>query len=78
MAEDLAAADDAAQRGSLLVAIGSTLAVFPAAGVVPRARQSGAGVIIVNGEPTAMDQLADVVVRGDITEVLCELIDPES
>jgi NAD-dependent deacetylase len=78
VAEDLAAADEAARRCELMIAIGSTLSVFPAAGVVPQARRSGAGVIIVNGEPTAMDQMADVVVRGDITEVLCGLIDRTS
>jgi NAD-dependent deacetylase len=75
VAEDLAAADAAARHCNLMVAIGSTLSVYPAAGVVPQARQAGAGVIIINGEPTAMDELADVVLRGDITEVLCGLVD---
>jgi NAD-dependent SIR2 family protein deacetylase len=42
--------------------------------VVPIAVASGADVAIVNGSPTAMDDLADVVVRGPISEILPALI----
>ena len=46
----------------------------PAAGVVPIAKQAGARVVIVNAEPTAMDDLADAVLRGQIGEILPALL----
>jgi len=70
VAEDLFRAEAAAATCDLLLAVGSTLAVFPAAGLVPVAVRHGAAVIIVNGDPTEMDQLADVVVNGSISESL--------
>ena len=47
-----------------------SLSVYPAAGMVPIAKESGAALVIVNGEPTPFDPLADAVVRGSISEVL--------
>lgn len=71
---------DAAMRAAhdcdLLLAAGSMLSVFPAANVVPRARASGARVVIVNGEPTAMDRFADVVLIGSLGELLPSMISP--
>ena len=68
--EDLMPAEGAASRCDLLLAVGSTLGVFPAAGLVPVAVRHGAVVVIVNGGPTEMDDLADVVVHGSISEVM--------
>jgi NAD-dependent deacetylase len=48
--------------------------VFPAAGLVPTAVRHGAAVVILNGGPTDMDQLADVVVNGSISELLPEMV----
>ena len=70
--EDLHRAQAAAQRCDLLVAIGSTLSVFPVAGIVPLAAQH-APVIIINGGPTAMDEVATTIVRDDITSTLTAL-----
>ena len=70
MADDLARAADAARRCDLLLAVGSTLAVYPVADMVPVARMGGALVVIVNGGETAMDHLADALLRGSISEVL--------
>ena len=72
--EVIDAAFAAAERCDVLLAIGSTLSVFPAAGVVPAARRAGAHVVILNGEPTAMDDVADAVVRAPIGEVLPVLV----
>jgi NAD-dependent deacetylase len=58
----------------LLLAVGSTLSVYPAANCVPIARASGATVIIVNGEATAMDHHADHALRGRIAEILPALL----
>lgn len=58
------------READLLIAVGSTLQVYPVAGAVPLAKRSGARVIIVNAEPTAMDDLADAVLRGPIGDIL--------
>jgi NAD-dependent protein deacetylase/lipoamidase len=72
--EDLQRAIDAARQCDLLLAVGSTLAVYPVADMVPVARMAGALIVIVNAEETAMDDLADTVIRGSISEVLPELV----
>ena len=59
-----------AAEADLLLAVGSTLQVYPVAGVVPLARDAGARVVIVNNQPTPMDPLADALLRGPIGEVL--------
>ena len=46
------------------------MSVYPIADVVPLAAASGADVVIINGSPTAMDDLADIVILGSISEVL--------
>jgi NAD-dependent deacetylase len=74
VADDLARAADAARRCDLLLAVGSTLSVYPVADMVPVARMGGALVVIVNGSETAMDHLADAVLRGSISEVLPALV----
>ncbi len=74
VAEDLVRAERAAGECDLLLAVGSTLSVYPAAGMVPRARHSGAKVLIVNGGPTDHDEIADVVIRGSISEVLPTIV----
>jgi NAD-dependent deacetylase len=75
VARDLQRAEAAAAACDLLLAVGSTLAIFPAAGLVPTAARSGAAVVIVNGGPTEMDGLADVVVDGSISEILPAMVD---
>jgi NAD-dependent deacetylase len=57
------------------LAVGSTLAVYPVANTVPRAKRHGAAVIILNGEPTEMDDVADVVLRGSISELLPRIVE---
>ena len=74
MAKDLARAEQAARECDLLLAVGSTLSVFPIAGLVPIAHQAGARVVIINAEPTAMDDLGDAVLMGDIELLLPKLI----
>lgn len=70
------AAFAAARACDLVLAVGTTLSVYPAARVVPIARESGARVVIVNGEPTEMDHLADAVVRGRIGDVVPAILAP--
>jgi NAD-dependent protein deacetylase/lipoamidase len=72
--EVIDAAFAAAGRCDVLLAVGSTLSVYPAAGVVPAAKRAGAQVVILNAEPTAMDDHADAIVRAPIGTVLPRLI----
>jgi NAD-dependent deacetylase len=74
--EVLARAEDAALDCDLLLAVGSSLSVFPAAGLVPLAYRSGAPVVVVNAQPTAFDDLAAAVVRDPISQVLPALVEP--
>jgi len=67
----------AAEECDLLLAVGSTLQVYPVAGMVPVARRAGAAVMIINAEPTGMDHLADIVLRGQIGEILPRLVEPD-
>ena len=55
---DLDRSFDAASHCDVLLAVGTTLQVFPIAEVVPVAKKAGATIVIVNGEPTAMDRMA--------------------
>jgi NAD-dependent deacetylase len=61
---------EVASEADLFIAIGSTLQVFPVAGVVPLAKKAGARVVILNAQPTAMDDQADALLNGSISEVL--------
>jgi NAD-dependent deacetylase len=78
VASDLRRCEEAALRCDLLLAVGSTLSVYPAAGLVPAAHRAGARVVIVNAEPTQYDTLADVVVHGPIGEVLPAIVSDPS
>ena len=71
---DIERAGEAARRADLLLAVGSTLAVYPVAVVVPVARMSGGRFVIVNGSETAMDHLADAVLRGSISRLLPRIV----
>lgn len=58
----------------LLLVIGSTLMVYPAAILVPRAAAAGIPVVIVNADPTPFDKVAVAVVRTPISEALPSLV----
>ena len=65
------------EESDVLLAVGSTLSVFPAANCVPRAKAGGARVVIVNGDETGMDRYADHLLMGAIGDVLPALV-PEA
>ncbi len=60
----------AAEEADMLLAVGTSLQVYPVAGMVPVARRSGARVVIVNAADTPLDELADAVLRQPISDVL--------
>ncbi|HEX6970205.1 MAG TPA: NAD-dependent deacylase [Micromonosporaceae bacterium] len=64
----------AASGCDLLLAIGTTLTVHPAAGLVEVAAEAGAQVVIINADPTPYDPIAHAVLRQPIGEVLPRLI----
>jgi NAD-dependent deacetylase len=63
----------AADQADLMLAVGSTLQVYPVAHAVPMAKSNGARVVIVNAEPTQFDSIADAIVREPIGTVLPQL-----
>ncbi|KGH45128.1 NAD-dependent deacetylase [Modestobacter caceresii] len=73
-ADVLDAAAQAAADCDVFLAVGTSLGVHPAAGLVEVAAASGARVLIVNAEPTPYDGLADLVVREPIGEALPRLL----
>jgi NAD-dependent deacetylase len=63
----------AAEEADLLLAVGTSLQVYPVAGAVPLAKSAGARLVIVNGEPTPFDDIADAVLRDPIGRILPSL-----
>jgi NAD-dependent deacetylase len=57
----------AAQEADVLLAVGSTLQVYPVAGAVPIAKRAGARIVIVNAQPTQFDSIADALLPGPIS-----------
>ena len=71
----LLAAAAAAQDCATFVAVGTTLQVHPAAGLCDVALRNGAGLIVVNAQPTPYDDLATRVIREPIGSALPALVD---
>jgi NAD-dependent deacetylase len=73
--EDLARAREAVTSADLLLTLGTTLTVYPIAWLPLMARRAGARVVILNGEPTEMDDLANLSLVTRLGEVLPSLVD---
>ncbi len=67
---EMARAGELARRADVCLAIGSSLVVEPAASVPRLAQSSGATLVIINNTPTPLDDLADLVIREPIGDVL--------
>jgi len=63
-----------AREADVMLVVGSSLVVHPAADIPVAAVSSGARLIVVNAEPTPLDRLAEVVIHGRSGEVLPELV----
>jgi NAD-dependent deacetylase len=70
----LHAAEEAVTGADVLLVVGTSGLVYPAAGLPMHARRAGARVIIINPQPTEIDSLADVVVCGAAGVVLPTLL----
>jgi NAD-dependent deacetylase len=66
----IARAMRAAEEADLLLAIGTSLQVYPIAGAVTSALAAGSRVVIINAEPTPLDEMVHAVLRERIGEIL--------
>lgn len=64
-----------ARQADVMLVVGSSLVVYPAAEIPLVATRSGAQLIVINAEPTPFDELAAVVIRGKSGEVLPEIVE---
>jgi NAD-dependent deacetylase len=72
--EQMARAQRETMVCDLFIAIGSSLVVYPAAGFPVMAKQNGAGMVILNREPTDLDRHADLVINGEIGPTLGDAV----
>jgi NAD-dependent deacetylase len=63
-----------AREADVMLVVGSSLVVYPAAEIPVAALRSGASLIVINAEPTPLDDVATVVIRGKSGEVLPEIM----
>ena len=70
----LARAEAAASACDMFLAIGTSLTVYPVARLPELALDAGARLVIVNAEPTPLDNRADAVLRGRAGDVLGEIV----
>lgn len=68
-------AEQEALTCDLFLAIGSSLVVYPAAGLPVLAKENGARLVILNREPTPLDSFADLVINDEIGRVLPGVVD---
>lgn len=69
----LEASMELARSCDLFFALGSSLVVYPAAGLPELAQRSGAKLVIINRDATPLDSLADVVIHAPLGETLLQL-----
>ena len=69
-----ARAEEASHWAQVLLVIGTSAVIYPAAGLAEIAQRAGARVAVINPEPTPLDSLADWVVHGQAGEVLPSLL----
>jgi NAD-dependent deacetylase len=63
-------ARQAAEACDLMIIAGTSLMVAPVAQLPEKAKHNGAQILIVNKSPTYMDDRADIIITGDVAEIL--------
>ncbi|HEY4342862.1 MAG TPA: Sir2 family NAD-dependent protein deacetylase [Parvibaculum sp.] len=71
--EEMRRAEEATLACDLFLAIGSSLQVYPAAGFPIVAKRNGAKLVILNREPTGLDEIADLVIHDEIGPTLAPI-----
>ena len=72
--KEMKIAEKASINCDLFLAIGSSLKVYPAAGLPIIARKNGAKLVIINRDPTELDSIASEVINKEIGKTLKELL----
>jgi len=70
-------AEQACTSCDLLLVVGTSAVVYPAAGLVSVAKSTGATIVVVNTEPSGASHLADVEITGTAGDVIPRLLAPE-
>lgn len=66
-------AEDAIKKCDLLLVIGTSLDVLPSARLPVEAVEHGAHLVIINNTTTYVDVRADIILRGDVADILPQL-----
>ena len=70
----MARAQDETMQCDLFIVLGSSLVVYPAAGFPRIAKRRGAGLVILNRDPTDQDDDADLVLHNEIGPTLSRVV----
>jgi NAD-dependent deacetylase len=71
---EMARATREAEACDLFIVLGSSLVVYPAAGLPLLAKRAGARLAIINREPTEQDEAADTVLNAEIGPLMSEVL----
>lgn len=72
--DEMIRAGEASLACDLFLAVGSSLVVYPAAGLPIAAKRNGAKLVILNRDPTELDHLADLVINAEIGPSLAKVV----
>lgn len=72
--EEMERASEAAHACDLFLAVGSSLVVYPAAGLPIAAKRNGAKLVILNRDPTELDHIADLVINAEIGPTMAKVV----
>ena len=73
--EEMKAAESQTMACDLFLAIGSSLVVYPAAAFPEIAKRNGARLVILNRDPTPLDEIADLALHSEIGPTLSAVVD---
>lgn len=72
--DEMRRAEEVTLACDLFIAVGSSLQVYPAASFPILAKRRGATLVILNREPTELDEIADLVIHDEIGPTLSPLV----
>lgn len=72
--EQLQGAKKVSREADLMFILGSSLEVAPASDIPLLAKRAGAKLVLINREPTALDAQVDLLIRGDVAEILPAIV----
>ena len=64
----------ASKNCDMFLVLGSSLVVYPAASFPELAKSCGAELVIINIDPTPLDDIADIVIRDSVSNILPNII----